>query len=317
MERALGRFGPAQWVFLFILLVFFCALVYFPLVPEPGAPTAALCRGGSPPLPPPSGPPGAGAGVSGDGSALLSHNPRRARELLRDATLEALNLVAAASDNRMGHTGNEREQTLQLWGLVDTHMPAAGTFCEVGANVGHSAAIFLTASSATSFLAFDCGGKPSVYEGFRLLQRVFSYASFEFVEGNSAVQVPAYAQAHPDTSCDIIHIDGAHDGPFPAADFDSLRRFANRQGTTLVVFDDCNCATEWCIAPLAVFRKAVADGHIEELPGGDSMLSVPGGQKGSCLGRLKSRKEGKVTIPTHLLDTRNGNQIPVAEKCTF
>lgn len=250
-------------------------------------------------------------------SLLLAHNPRLARELLRDATMEGLNMIAAATDNRMGHTGNEREQTLQLWSLIDQHMPTAGTFCEVGANVGHSAAIFLTASSASHFLAFDCGSKPSVYEGFRLLQRIFSHVSFEFVEGNSAVQVPAYAQANPQMSCDIIHIDGAHDGPFPAADFDNLRRFTNHQGTTLVVFDDCNCDTEWCIAPLAVFKKAVADGHIEELPDGASMLNVPGRQKGSCLGILKKRNEGKVVIPTHLLDGRNGNQVPVAEKCVF
>jgi hypothetical protein len=307
--QSIARFGLTQWVFLFLLVALFSAMLYFPLGPAP-APSSAAChtRGaGAPPA----------AAPASDAGLPLSQSPRRARELLRDALLESLNLIAAATDNRMGHTGNEREQTLQLWAAVDAHTPAAGTFCEVGVNVGHSAAIFLTASSASSFLAFDCGGKPSVYDGFRLLQRVFAPASFEFVEGNSVAQLPAYAKAHPATTCDVMHIDGAHDGPFPAADFDNMRRFARRDGRTFVVFDDCNCATEWCIAPLAVFKKAVAEGLIEELAGGASYLTVPGGQKGSCMGWLKARNEAPVgAIPTHILDQRNGNQIPIGPSCS-
>ena len=310
MDRQVGRFGLAQWVFLFLLLALFSAMLYFPLAPppQPPPPAPAACARAAPPAPPP--------GAAEAAGLPLHLNPRRARELLRDATLEALNLVAAATDNRMGHTGNEREQTLQLWGAVDAHAQGAGTFCEVGVNVGHSAAIFLTASSATSFLAFDCGGKPSVADGFRLLQRVFAPASFEFVEGNSVSQLPRYAAAHPDTVCDVMHIDGAHDGPFPAADFDNMRRFARRDGRTFVVFDDCNCATEWCIAPLAVFKKAVAEGLIEELPGGASYLAVPGGQKGSCMGWLRKRNEAPVgAIPTSIVDQRNGNSIPIGLTC--
>jgi hypothetical protein len=310
------RFGTAQWVYLVILGVTFAAMLYFPIVPANCAAASAAC---------PRCPPGGGSGAGGAPPTLvaeaglpLSRSPRRARELLRDATLEALNLVAAATDNRMGHTGNEREQTLQLWSLVDANVPSAGTFCEVGVNVGHSAAIMLSASSATSFLAFDCGGKPSVYEGFKLLQRVFSYASFEFVEGNSAFTMYKYAQDHPKTTCDLIHIDGAHDGPFPASDFAAMHHFAREDGKTFVVFDDCNCATEWCIAPLAVFKKAVADGIIEELPGGASYLDIPGGQKGSCLGWLKSRDAQPVAaVPSQLLDQRNGNLLPVTQKCSF
>jgi len=248
----------------------------------------------------------------------LREDTRRTREMLRDSTLEALSLVAHATDNRMGHTGDEREQTLKLWELVDKYAPTAGTFCEVGVNVGHSAAIMLTASSATSFLAFDCGGKPSVYDGFRLLQRVFSHASLEFVEGNSVHTIPTYAKLHPSTSCDLIHIDGAHDGPFPKADFGAMRHFAREDGKTFVIFDDCNCDTEWCVAPLAVFKKAVIDGLIEELPAGDSYLSVPGGKKGSCLGWLRVRDATTVSeIPTSILDERNGNHLPVAQKCDF
>ena len=295
-----------QWIYLLVLLVLFFSLLIFP---NPQQPSPVAC--GATPV--------ASFGARASEAGLpLSRAPQRARELLRDATLEALNLVAAATDNRMGHTGNEREQTLQLWALVDAHAPAAGTFCEIGVNVGHSAAIMLTASSATSFLAFDCGGKPSVYAGFQLLQRVFSYASFEFVEGNSAVAVPTYAQTHPQTTCDVIHIDGAHDGPFPAADFDNARRFARADGGTFIVFDDCNCDTEWCVAPLAVFKKAVAEGLIEELTAGASYLNVAGRQKGSCAGWLRQRNVAPVAeIPSQLLDQRNGNMIPVGIKCTF
>ena len=279
-----------------------------PPCPSQHVPIASAFRAGGP------GTAVAAAQTDGRTDVPLRDSPREARALLRDATLAALNLVAAATGNQMGHTGDAREQTLKLWALIDEHMPIAGTVCEIGFNVGHSAAIAVTASSATSFLAFDCGGKPSVSDGFALLSRLFPAVSWEFVEGNSVVTVPTYARAHAGTTCDVIHIDGAHDGPFPAADFDNARRFARADGKTLVIFDDCNCATEWCVTPLAVFKSGLSDGLISELPGGASYLSVDGQKKGSCLGWISRRNEATpVVVPTAI--KVHAEMRPVQIKC--
>jgi hypothetical protein len=248
---------------------------------------------------------------------------RDVRWLFLQTLHKNLDTIAAADGNRMGHTGDFSEQTIKLFDILGKLVPAAGTVCEIGFNVGHSAATFLIATSAKSLIAFDCGGKASVHEGFTSLQESLPYAKFEMVEGNSPVMVNKFAQKNgADATCDVIHIDGAHDGPFPAADWEAMWHYARDDGQTLVVFDDCNCDTEWCIAPLQVFQTAVARGEIAQLPEAASMLQVNGRpgtpefrEKGSCIGWITSRSQKKIEVPTFLIDPRNGNRLETNEKC--
>ena len=235
-----------------------------------------------------------------------------------------LDAIAAADQNQMGHTGDFPEQTRKLFDILDTLVPSGGgTVCEIGFNVGHSAATFLIATSAKSFIAFDCGNKASVNAGFSSLQESLPYAHFEMIEGNSPVMVNKFAQQRGlDAVCDVIHIDGAHDGPFPAADWEAMWHYARDDGRTLIVFDDCNCDTEWCIAPLQVFQAAVSRGEILQLPDGASMLQVDGRpdspdyrEKGSCVGWVTSKRKEKIEVPTFLIDQRDGIRLEINEKC--
>ena len=216
----------------------------------------------------------------------------------------------------MGNTGDTREQTEKLFAIVDAAWPRAQSVCEVGFNVGHGAATLLAATSARHLVAFDCGGRMSVVGGLAAIEAVFDYVNLTFVVGNSVATVPTFARDHAAWACDVVHIDGAHDGPFPAADLANVRHLARPDGRTLVVFDDCNCDTEWCVEPLNVFKKAVADGVIRELEPalGGPMLSVAGGLKGSCIGWITARDETPIgAIPTTIVDQRNNNVLPV--KC--
>jgi len=281
-------------------------------------PAAPPCAAAPVPAAAPA-PAAAGAGApAAPAGALLRDDTFLARSMLRDALHVAMNLLAAKDNNEMGNTGDTREQTDKLFALVDAAVPRARSVCEIGFNVGHGAATLLAATSARHLVAFDCGGRMSVVGGLATLESVFGAAlNLTYVNGNSVGTVPAFALDHPAWECDVIHIDGAHDGPFPAADLKNARHLARADGGTLVVFDDCNCDTEWCSEPLAVFKRAVAEGAIRELEPalGGPMLSVEGRLKGSCIGWLTARDTTPVgDIPTTIVDHRNGNVLPV--KCS-
>jgi hypothetical protein len=61
----------------------------------------------------------------------------------------------------MGHTANVKEQVVVLGALVRRYKPDARILCELGLNLGHSAATMLTSlPHPTKYVAFDYGGKP-------------------------------------------------------------------------------------------------------------------------------------------------------------
>ena len=211
--------------------------------------------------------------------------------MLQRALHFALTGVALAEGNGMGHTGDDDEQTAKIFDSVLTYGIKAGTVCEIGFNVGHSASTILSASFSGAFIGFDYGrphvtpGSDSVSLGFNVLKRTLRHVSFELVIGDSMVTAPKYALEHPTTVCEIFHIDGSHDGPFPEADFQSARKMARSDGRTLVLFDDCGCQTEWCVKPAETFERAVKEGTITLLPNGASYL--PAGGRRTCAGYMK------------------------------
>ena len=289
--------------------------------PCPSCPVAEACPSVPGPCPSAAAQPPAAALPCANTSASGTH-PSFSVSLLRTLVGSmhgTLNSIAQADSNGMGNTGDVMEQTDKLFKAVASAVPSARTFCEVGTNVGHGAALFLVATGARHFHSFDCGGKKSVMQGFEALQVAMPDLIAKQHIGNSVKVVPEFTLENRDFECDVIHIDGAHDGPFPAADFANARRLARADGRTLVVFDDCNCDTEWCIAPLDVFNQGVADGHIRPLetqhnPDGPK-INIEGRKKGSCLGWMLVRDQSPVPlpIPTHIIDKRFNNTLVV--KC--
>ena len=210
------------------------------------------------------------------------------------STHRALN--KRAHRNRMGHSGDS-VQTRGLFNLVSTVLPRKRVannglvFCEIGFNVGHSAATFLSAASVvgeivTHYVLFDMGGHPAVQRGIKVLNESFPETTFIYLEGKSGETVPKYttpgANNHPQI-CDLIHIDGEHFDPGPMTDWTNVQPLARQDSQTLVLFDDCHCLQRWCAGPTRLFKKLVAQKGLTKVGAGEMGW---GKGKGDCVGLI-------------------------------
>jgi hypothetical protein len=214
-----------------------------------------------------------------------------------------LHSIGEATKNNMGHTGQHPEHVALNAALVARETAALSaaafaegrpfTVCEVGFNLGHSAATFAASvgnggdSGVGRYLAFDKLEAPGVETSLNYLRAEFPAATWELTAGDSKVTLPNFRRAHPNARCDLIHIDGDHGLVMPGVDLNNLRAMANEHA--LVVFDDCGCAEEeaswWCIGPTRTFTQAVNDGVLEQLSFRE--IVVAGGKRGTCAGRLQ------------------------------
>jgi hypothetical protein len=221
--------------------------------------------------------------------------------------------IGASAGNNMGHTGQFADHVSANFALVSREMAAqaraalaAGgggggggglTVCEIGFNLGHSAAVFVAASGAEAvarYVAFDKVEAPGVELSMRLLRSEFAATEWELVAGDSRETVPAFHSSRPEVRCDLLHVDGDHGLVMPGVDLDNLRAMSSERA--LVVFDDCGCAEAdeswWCIGPTRAFEKAVAEGVLEQLS--FKQVLANSGARGTCAGRLR---EGKAAAP--------------------
>lgn len=154
-------------------------------------------------------------------------------------------------------------------------------------------------------MGFDYGEKSSVAKAAKYIRDMLGLegVSLELSTGNSQYSVPSYFEAHSDTVCDVVHIDGSHDGHFPLTDFQNLRAMARSDGKTLVLFDDCGCPTEWCVAPQVTFTQLLATGAItlssSEEKNGDaaSFFSAGDGATRTCFGLMAPHRKTYVPYP--------------------
>jgi len=118
--------------------------------------------------------------------------------------------------------------------------------CEVGFGTGMSSVLLLTATSSPQsariggqYKVFDCKKCMGVSTGKgpaeNYIQGVFGQR-FELIEGPSAQTLRSFASSHPETTCDIISIDGAHTFPQAFLDFQNAWHLAHK--FTVVLFDD-------------------------------------------------------------------------------
>jgi hypothetical protein len=206
---------------------------------------------------------------------------------LRHALHAHLHHLKDDAGNSMGNSGDHPAFTHALWELVRRHGAGAGGaggahVCEIGFNVGHSAATFLTAfDRVASYVAFDLCLSPSVEQGFAFLRGVFAGANFTLVRGDATETVPAWQRAHPHFQCDFIHVDGNHAEDFPYTDILRARQFA-KAGTLLLV-DDCGVEDEDRnnpVRPTVGFLRAVEEKVVRQL----SFREVTFVSRGTCLG---------------------------------
>ena len=81
------------------------------------------------------------------------------------------------------------------------------TICEVGFNRGDSALLWLESCNQAQVISFSLDTRWYTQPGKRCMEEQYG-ERFTYVEGDSLKTVPAFFKANPQTSCDIIHLDG-------------------------------------------------------------------------------------------------------------
>jgi predicted O-methyltransferase YrrM len=86
--------------------------------------------------------------------------------------------------------------------------------CEIGFNAGHSCMLFLLGkpSSCVNFTIFDIGYHPYTLPALHYVANNFKDVQFEYVQGDSTVEMPKWIEGHTDLigQYDMIHVDGGH-----------------------------------------------------------------------------------------------------------
>jgi predicted O-methyltransferase YrrM len=156
-----------------------------------------------------------------------------------------------------GHTLKAQAEFLAQ--VVSGH-PSVTRIVEIGFNAGHSSSVFLSARPNVQVLSFDLGEHGYVDLAKELIDRQYP-GRHRLVKGDSRTSVPAYADAHPGETFDLIYIDGGHDYEVARADLEHCRRFS-RPGSILVV-DDLEPDHPWGSGPARAWRHAAASGLID------------------------------------------------------
>jgi hypothetical protein len=85
----------------------------------------------------------------------------------------------------MGHTGNVPDQSIVLAALIRKHAPDARIVCELGMNIGHSAATMLTAlPNPSRYVAWDLGDSDNMIVSIALDLEPAPDAPFFFSAGS-------------------------------------------------------------------------------------------------------------------------------------
>lgn len=114
--------------------------------------------------------------------------------------------------------------------------PNIKSILEIGLNGGHSAENFLRCcKNVERFLSFDIDMHAYTKVAVEYFKRTVG-DRFVFVKGDSAIEVPKYATAHPEEKYDLIYIDGNHEAQACRNDLVNCKAFAHKD--TIVWLDD-------------------------------------------------------------------------------
>lgn len=149
------------------------------------------------------------------------------------------------------------------------------TICEIGFAGGHSATSLLYATGAANYMGFDEWNRP-IYEDAALqwVIQTFRESNIVIYKGDSTENVPEY-----DGKCDVIHIDGGHQGDVPLTDMTNMARLASKHN--LLLIDDC---TESFPAVLMGVNVLKEKNIVSNITQNDAGWVHRGFQKGWCVG---------------------------------
>ncbi len=108
------------------------------------------------------------------------------------------------------------------------------TICETGFGAGHSAFLWLNSNPNVTLYSFDVHPQNSMDA---VVKSIFKYR-FHMILGDSRKTLPSFQKRNPKLTCDLIVIDGGHDGLVPSQDFDNFLRFVPKTTPHLLVIAD-------------------------------------------------------------------------------
>ncbi len=132
---------------------------------------------------------------------------------------------------------------------------------EIGFNAGHSSYLFLSARPDVKVLSFDLGDHDYVDMAKGLIDQLFP-GRHELIKGDSTKTVPAFSEAHPGRTFDLIYIDGGHEYEVAKADIEHCAPLSTAE--SIVLMDDLEPHNEWGVGPARAWREAQAEGLVEE-----------------------------------------------------
>lgn len=158
-----------------------------------------------------------------------------------------------------GHSQNweAQQKTLRRFAMQSS----VQTILEIGFNGGHSAEVFLKSNPGCRVVSFDLGEHAYVHVGKEYIDTAFP-ERHTLILGNSVWTLSSY----PQTTFDIIFIDGGHDVFVAVSDLIHCKRFAHE--STLVFMDDVverpDWTKHWNVGPTTAWKEAVRNGVVRQ-----------------------------------------------------
>ncbi|MGE2724489.1 O-methyltransferase [Mycolicibacterium pulveris] len=156
---------------------------------------------------------------------------------------------------------------------------------EIGFNAGFSSLAFLSANADVRVVSFDIGCHEVVGHAKEFVDARYP-GRHELILGDSAHTVPMYRTQNPQTSFDIVFIDGGH--KYAEARDDILHMKALSHAGTYVVIDDLTPWFWWGEGPTRAWTEAISQGIIapvEIIKDGEPVNDIePPGQRSWGLG---------------------------------
>jgi len=116
--------------------------------------------------------------------------------------------------------------------------------CEIGFNAGHSAMLMLLGRNPTpiDFTIFDIGHHYYTKPCLEYIKNTFPHVQFEFIEGDSTVEMPLWIEKHPELieQYEIIHVDGGHTEHCIRNDMENASKLVKPNG--IIIIDDTDDA---------------------------------------------------------------------------
>jgi predicted O-methyltransferase YrrM len=130
---------------------------------------------------------------------------------------------------------------------------------EIGFNAGFSSLAFLSADPDVHVVSFDIGCHEVVGPAKEFVDAQYP-GRHELILGDSAQTVPKYRVQRPETSFDIVFIDGGHEYQQARNDLSNMKALSHPE--TCVVIDDLTPWYWWGEGPTRAWSEAISQGLI-------------------------------------------------------